>query len=102
MGLINPLETSSHYMHHPLQHIKTLHSSHGVYMCVCVCVCVYIYIYIYTYVSYGSHSKQRFFPLKSINRLIFVAEALCISCEVRIELFNILERKNIVFKVLKF
>jgi hypothetical protein len=61
-------------MYHLLYHTKYLHSTHR------VCLCV----------SYGSHNKQRFFSLNSINRLVSVAEAQCVSYEVRTEfVYNI-------------
>jgi hypothetical protein len=43
---INPLKPNGCYMYHLLQHTKTLHSDHRVYLCI----------------PYGSHNKQRRFP----------------------------------------
>jgi hypothetical protein len=48
-------------------------------------------------VPYGSHNKQRLFPLNSINRLGFVAETLCVSCEVRTEFLYILHSSHRVY-----
>jgi hypothetical protein len=41
-----PLKPNGHYIHHVLQHTKTMHSALRVYLCV----------------PYGSHNKQRLFP----------------------------------------
>jgi hypothetical protein len=53
-----PSKPSGYYDYHLLQYTKTLHYASRIYSCV----------------PYGSHNKQRLFPLKSINRLVFVAE----------------------------
>jgi hypothetical protein len=49
---INPLKPNGSYMYHALQHTKTLHSPHTVYLCV----------------LYGSHKKQRVFPQTALWR----------------------------------
>jgi hypothetical protein len=48
---INPLEPSGYYTYHLLQHTKTLHSAHTVYLCV----------------PYNSHNKQRLFPQTALT-----------------------------------
>jgi hypothetical protein len=42
----------------------------------------------YLCVPYDCHNKQRFFPLNSINRMVFVIETKCVSSEVRTEFLN--------------
>jgi hypothetical protein len=48
---LNPLKPSGYHTYHLLQHTKTLHSAHTVYLCV----------------PYGSHNKQRLFPQTTLT-----------------------------------
>jgi hypothetical protein len=43
--------------------------------------------YVYLCVPYGSYNEQHFFPPK---QLVFVAETLCVSCEVLTEFWSII------------
>jgi hypothetical protein len=79
VGGINLFKSSGYYMYNLLQRTETLHSAHRV----CVLRTVL--------------TTNSYIFLNGINRFVFVAETLRVSCEVRTECLYLFVR-NSVFK----